>query len=105
MRAGQLKHRLLIQRPGYTQDPVTGEMVPGWTTYAAMWGRVEGVQGREYLAAASEQAETTWRVTARYVKGVKPADRIVNGEQILNIKAILPNNDRTQLVLMCEETT
>lgn len=33
LQAGKLRHRVSLQRNEFTQDPVTGELVEGWTEY------------------------------------------------------------------------
>lgn len=101
MQSGKLKHRLTLQKYSYIQDEV-GQPIPQWTDIATVYAKVEGVQGREFLAANSEQHATTWRIIMRYRDDFTMSDRLVRGNVAYNIKAILPNNDRNQLVLMCE---
>lgn len=102
MKIGRLKHRLILQRYVETQDPNTGAITKGWETVASFHGSVEGVSGREFLAASAEQAATTWRITIRYRRSIMASDRILLGEEAFNIEAILPDNNRRRLVLMCE---
>lgn len=101
MQSGKLKHRLTLQKYSYTRD-AAGDVIPVWTDLAQVYAKVEGVQGREFLAANAQQHATTWRIIMRYRNDFDMSDRLVAGGVAYNIKAILPNNDRTQLVLMCE---
>lgn len=101
MQSGKLKYRLVLQKYGYEQDD-WGQPITKWTDIATVYAKVEGVQGREFLAANSEQHATTWRIIMRYRDDFDTSDRLVRGNVAYNIKAILPNNDRDQLVLMCE---
>lgn len=101
MQSGKLKHRLSLQKYSYVQDPA-GQPIPQWTEISQVYAKVEGVQGREFLAASAEQHATTWRIIMRYRDDFTMSDRLVRGNVAYNIKAILPNNDRNQLVLMCE---
>jgi SPP1 family predicted phage head-tail adaptor len=99
---GRLKHRLTLQRYGEAQDPNTGAIIEGWETLGSFNASVEGVSGREFLAANAEQSATTWRITLRYRSDILGSDRLVMGETVFNISAILPDNNRTRLVLMCQ---
>jgi len=101
MNVGRLKHRIKLQEQQETQDPNTGAITKSWVDVASVWASVEGINGREFVAAAAEQAAVTWRITVRY-RDILPTWRIVFDGRYFNIKAILPNNDQTQLTLMCE---
>lgn len=102
MRSGEMRHRLSIQEYRYvSQDPVTGEVIYEWVEIGHMWAKVEGIQGREFLAAAAEQAATTWRITVRHFR-IEPSMRLKAGDTLFNVKAILPDNNRQRMVLMCE---
>lgn len=61
MNAGRLRHPLNLQRVEVVQDPATGEVIEDWVTVSREWASIEGVSGREFLAASAEQAETTYR--------------------------------------------
>jgi len=101
MQTGRLKHRVKLQEQQEVQDPNTGNITNSWVDVASVWASVEGINGREFVAAAAEQSTVTWRMTMRY-RDVLPSWRIVFEGRYFNIKAILPNNDQSQLVLMCE---
>lgn len=101
MKAGQLRHRLALQRYEETQNPNTGAITKAWVNVTLLWAKVEGIQGREFIQSSAEQAATTWRITTRYIR-IEPAMRLKSGDTIFNIKAVLPNNNQFQLVLMCE---
>ncbi|PRY70982.1 phage head closure protein [Halomonas ventosae] len=102
MRAGDLRYLVNVQAFTTTQDPTTGEMVEAWSTVGQEWASIEGVSGREYLAAAAEQAETTFRVVMRHRPDVKTEMRLEHEGDTYQIKAILPDKRRRRLVLMCE---
>lgn len=101
MNTGRLKHRIKLQEQHETQDPNTGNITSAWVDVASVWASIEGINGREFVAAAAEQATVTWRIAIRY-RDVLPTWRIVFDGRNFNIKAILPNNDQSQLVMMCE---
>lgn len=104
MKAGRLRHRIALQRVMPPERDEDGYLIPGsggWQNVTLLWGSVEGINGREFIAAAAEQSSTTWRITTRYIR-VDSSMRLKVGDAVFNIKAVLPNNNRTQVVLMCE---
>lgn len=103
MDIGKLKHRITVQEyQEGEQDPMTGDIISGWVTKAITWAQIEGINGREFIRANAEQASTTWRITLRYFKGLKPGQRILHDDDIFNIKAVLPNNNKTMITVMAE---
>ncbi len=103
MDIGKLKHRITIQNMQFvSQDPVTGEEKYDWVTVAQTWAQIQGISGREFLAASAEQAGTTWRIIMRYIPGLKSSYRILLDDQIFNISAILPDNNKTMITVMAE---
>lgn len=103
MDIGKLKHRITIQEYRFIgQDPETGDEISDWATKAITWAQVQGVNGREFLAASAEQAGTTWRIIMRYIPGLKSSYRILLDDQIFNISAILPDNNKTMITVMAE---
>ena len=92
MQAGKLRHRITFQALGQTQDPVTGEMVDGWST---VWDKVpasvEPLSAREFIAAQATQSEITTRIVIRRRDGVLPTMRILHRGTVYNIEGILPD--------------
>ncbi len=100
---GRLKHRILIQtyeKGG--QDPNTGDPIDDkWVDVGHAWAEVKGISGREFVASSAEQAATTWKIIIRK-RVINTQNRLLFDGLVFNIKAVLPNNDKTMLVLMCE---
>ncbi|MFT7337628.1 MAG: SPP1 family predicted phage head-tail adaptor [Marinobacter maritimus] len=105
MRAGKLRHRVTIQQPGQTQDPVTGEMLNGWTDYAKAWASVEPLSVKEFIASEAGQSEVTARITIRHREGITPKMRVLHRGKIYNIKGVLadPKSGLEYLTLPCSE--
>lgn len=104
MKAGRLRHRIALQRYSAGERDENGYLIPGsagWQNVTLLWAAIEGINGREFVAAAAEQAATTWRITTRFIR-LEPSMRLKAGDTIFNIKAVLPNNNQSQIVLMCE---
>lgn len=103
MRPGTLRHRVEIQALTVTEDDI-GNQVYEWQTIATVWASVEPLKGREYWAAAQIQAETTVKVTIRYLAGITTAHRVEFGEKLYDIQSIIDPEERNrELILMCKE--
>lgn len=92
MRAGELRHRITLQRKGQVQDPNTGAMIDTWATVATVWAGIEYLSVREFIAARTGQVEISARITIRYRTGIDATMRAVRGDQIFNIHGVLPDN-------------
>lgn len=88
MRAGALRHTLVIEQPTETQD-AHGQAVPSWSTFATVPGSLEPLNGREIFAAAQVQAEITARARIRYLAGVTAKMRITFESKIYAITAVI----------------
>lgn len=93
MRAGKLRHKVTIQAPGLTQDPVSGEMVAGWSDFASVWASVEPLSARDFIAAQANQSEITARIVIRYREGILPTMRILHRGKVYGIQGVLPDAD------------
>ena len=105
MRAGTLRHQVIIQRPDYTQDPVTGEMTPSWIEVAKTWASVEPLSTREFVAAAANQSKVSARIVIRYRIGIDATMRILHRDKIYNIEGVLADkvSGLEYLTLPCSE--
>ena len=103
MRAGRLRHRLVLQSKTETRNAY-GEAVITWATQATVWGSIEPLSGKEYLAQAQVQSEQLVRIIIRYRSGITTAYRVKNNTQTYDIEAVLNDqmHDR-MLTLMCRE--
>jgi len=103
MNIGKLKKRVQLQTLARNQDSF-GEAVPSYSDYATVWASVEPLQGRELEHAQQISAEVNYRVTIRYNAKVNSEHRVVYGERILEIEAVINPEERNELlVLMCKE--
>lgn len=103
MRAGQLRHRLVIQQATETRDNF-GQAQPSWTTFAERYAEVLPQSGREFLAARTLTPELTHLVRLRGVAGITPKMRVLLGTRVLDILAAVPVEERPrELLLTCRE--
>jgi SPP1 family predicted phage head-tail adaptor len=103
LRAGRLRHRLVLKSKTITQNAY-GEEVESYTTEATVWGAIEPLTGREYNAAQYIQAEEKTRIVIRYYAGIDTSWRIVHGSVWYDIGAVMNDNTRDRMmVLMVRE--
>lgn len=91
MQAGKLRHRIRFEEPAATQDPLTGEMVTGWQEVATVWGSLEPLSARDFIAAQANQSEITARILIRYRDGITPQMRAVHRGKAYKIHGVLPD--------------
>lgn len=90
--AGRLRHRVTIQRPGTTQDPITGEMVNTWADYLSLWAHVEPASVREFIAADAEQSEVRGKITLRYRNDLDATMRVLHRGAVYQILGVMADN-------------
>ena len=110
MRAGRLRHQVVIQEIVETQDSY-GEPAESWDTFVTRRAAIEPLNGREYFASKQENSEVSLRIRMRW-------DRTANGittkmrakfdlhgtSHIYDIEAVINPQMRDQeLILMCRE--
>jgi SPP1 family predicted phage head-tail adaptor len=105
MRAGDLRHRVELQRAVFTQDPVSGEMIPAWALVAEVYASIEALSARDFIAAAAVQSRITARIVIRYRPDVDATMRILHRTKIYKIEGVLadPKSGIDYLTLPCSE--
>lgn len=103
---GRLRHRLVVQAENPLPDGGGGRGDP-WAapiTLATVWGRVEPLGGAERLRAMQLDARVSHRVTLRYRADVTARERLVFGQRVFKIRAVINLEERNEwLQLLCEE--
>jgi SPP1 family predicted phage head-tail adaptor len=105
--AGQLRHRVEILAPTLAQDSAGGtRMLQQTYVFATVWASVEGLTGRELLAAQQLVSQVTHKVVMRWIAGVKALQslRVLTDDTFLEIQAVIPDPTRRySLELLCVE--
>lgn len=101
MRAGRLRHRVILQRLTRVPDDIGG-WTETWLDVGETWAEIRPVSGRTWMAAAQEQREVTAQVLIRPRQGIHTGMRLVKGETLYLIEAALPDYSRGELHLMCK---
>jgi SPP1 family predicted phage head-tail adaptor len=104
MRAGYLRHQITIEAPEETQT-ADGSFAVTWRTFATSWASIDPLLGKEYFAAAREQADISHKIRMRFVSGLNHRMRILFGTRIFEIESVINLGERNrELVIMCRES-
>lgn len=91
--AGDLIHRITIERPRYTQNDLTGERTVRWLNFASeVPARVIPLSAREFIAAQATQSKVTAKIVLRYREGLNATMRVLHRGSIYNIEGVLADN-------------
>jgi SPP1 family predicted phage head-tail adaptor len=104
VRAGQLRHRIAIERSDAVTQDTLGEINPSWVTHKRLWAEVKELSGRELEYARQKTPNGTHAVRIRYTKNVTADMRIRHQGRILNIENVSDDSDiHREMVLTCSE--
>ena len=84
-RAGELCHRVTIQKHEVTYDENNYETGEGWTDLVSVWGKLTHLSGRDLLAAQAAQSQTVARLKIRYREDVDTTMRVIHKGRIYAI--------------------
>jgi SPP1 family predicted phage head-tail adaptor len=93
MRLGPLRHKLRIEEQSQTQDGTTGAITVAWETVATVYGAIEPLSVRNFLAADAVQSKIEANIRIRYRSDINASMRIVDvaTSNVYNIEGILPD--------------
>lgn len=101
MRAGQLKHRITIQRPTGAKDQWGTPEPQGWEDVARVWANVLHQSGSESIRAGADVSIVRASVRIRWREGLNAGLRVLHQGQVFDIEAVLPGADRKHIDLVC----
>lgn len=103
MRAGDLRHRITLQRLEMVQDSY-GQPTETWSDVVIVWAAVNPISGREFFQAETINSEVTHKILIRYRQGIEPAMRIKFKDRIFTIISVINFQEKNEaLQLMCKE--
>lgn len=103
MRAGQLRHRIRLQRQQLGDDLAGGDDM-SFVEVDVVDARVETAGGREFWEAKRLTPELTHEVEIRYRSDVKAGMRFIYEDAVLRIHAARdPEGRRIRLLCFCTE--
>lgn len=103
MRAGALRHKLLLQSYTESQDNA-GMVTESWSTYATVYGRVSPMASAERKLGPQTIGATMHEIEIRNNSTVDTKHRVVFGSRNFYIENIVrPDERNIRILLQCEE--
>ena len=103
MRAGKLRHKIIIQHTQAIENDF-GEDVDTWVEFKSARSQIVPLAGKEYFAASQIKSKVTHKITCRYVVGVTTKMRILFGVRIFDIESAININEKNrELLIMATE--
>ena len=104
MRAGQLRHRVTLERIRQTDVSDMGVPTEKWEAVGIYWAFVQPVSARQFVANDQLRGEVSHTVRMRYAPGVTLKDRLDYQGRKLNIASVINVLERGhELQLLCVE--
>lgn len=102
MRVGKLRHLASIE--SYTEAPDGfGEVVKSWTKFSDIWCSIKPINGKEKYVSAEKHATATHEVMSRFIDGVTPRMRLVDGTRVFGIISSLNVNEESKMMQLIVE--
>ena len=102
MQAGRLRHRITIQRKTEARDSY-GDAVPTWSDVAEVWAEILSVTGREEYLSEQHRETGQWRIRIRKRDGMNGTMRVLHGDEVYDVLAVLPDQWKTrEQILVCK---
>lgn len=93
MRAGQLRHRVTIQRATVTRDS-HGQETRAFAKLASRWANIQPIRAREIVDGGATEQDVTHKVTLRHFPGLLPTDRFLHGGRTFAIQSVINPGER-----------
>ena len=92
MRSGELRHKLIVQKPTETQGSA-GDMVMTWTQYDQVWSSREPMASSETQDASGLVTAVREELSIRYRAGVSPKMRVLVREEDTTLNGSIVSTD------------
>jgi len=104
MRAGRLRHRVIIQEPTAGTPDAFNESTDTWSTFATVWAEVKPLNANENIRNEQVVMDATHIITIRHLSGITPDMRISFDSRTFNISSIINVFERNkEIQLVCKE--
>jgi SPP1 family predicted phage head-tail adaptor len=103
IKAGPLRYRVVLQRPVIQSDDTGEPVITEWVDVCQpVYAAIESLTGREWLASAEFRPDVSTRIRVRWRTGVDASCRVLHGDTVFNITAVLPKFEgMSELHLYC----
>jgi len=98
LRAGTLRHKILIQRKTTSKDS-NGATVYNWTNLKITRASINPITGSEFFINENIKNDVDSKIVLRFTD-IAPADRIIFNERIFDIKYSLNFGERKNHILI-----
>ena len=106
MRAGKLRHTVILQSPGGTRNAF-GERVTTWSDVVTVSASIEPLRAQELFIAAQQNMTVTHRIRLRYqsdICDINNSWRVLFGTRAFPIESIRNIDERNrEFELLCSE--
>ena len=102
MKAGQLRHRVFLQDRVSTTDSI-GQPSTSWLTTATVWADVRYLSGLSAIKSGADVSLVKCSIRMRY-RAFNAGQRIVYGNEVFEIDAVLPDAKREYVDAVCRVT-
>lgn len=82
--SGLFRNRIQFLQSTTVEDEL-GQKETSWDQYKSVWAMIKTVRGSEYVAAAADQAELTYRFVVPFTPGISKDMRIDYNGRIFDI--------------------
>lgn len=91
----KLRHRVIIQKPVESQDPLNGAINTVWQDVATVWAEIAPLSVKELIQSQAEQSLVTGRITIRYRADIDRSCRLYHAakNQYYDIYGILSDKE------------
>lgn len=106
VKAGQLRHRIVIEQDDAQRDSQTNEPIENWKPFKHLWARIDSASGSERFASQQIEGTVTHQITIRNARGITNKMRVRYDARVFGILAALDMEERgAEGTLLCEERT
>lgn len=102
MDISSLNRRIVIQRPGTTQDSI-GQPIAAWSDVDHVWASIRMQTGLGSIRAGADASTIPVSIRVRYRTDLDASMRIVHGATVYAVKAVMPDEAGHQYTdMVCE---
>ncbi len=94
MRAGALRHPIVIEEVTSEARDAVGGVTPTWTTFASPWSAVQSGAGREFFAAKERHGTISHLFIIRQLDGITPKMRVSFDGRVFDILSAINVDER-----------
>lgn len=103
--AGQLRDRITIQKMGSSEDEWGTPLPNDWQEHARIWSNFKHLTGSESIRSGADTSIVKASVRVRFRKDIDASMRVQHLGLDYNIEAVLPDDRRVMMDLICKRVT